>query len=53
MELYTRLKLKAIKMNNIFKLIEVRNKQKKNINIKIEPTAPYTLNQNNIVEKVI
>ena len=52
-ELYIRLKLKTIKMDNIFKLIEIKNKQKKDTDIKIEPTAPYTLNQNGVVEKVI
>ena len=53
MELYTKLKFKAIKMDNIPKLIEIKNKQKKNINIKIKPTAPYTSSQNNIAEKII
>ena len=52
-ELHTKLKLKVVKINNIFKLIEVRNKQKKDISIKIEPTTPYTLSQNNIAERVI
>ena len=40
-------------MNNIFKLIKIRNKQNKNTGIKIKFTASYTLNQNDIVEKII
>ena len=52
-ELHTKLKFKTIKIDNMYKLIKVRNKQNKNINIKIKPTAPYTLNLNNIVEKGI
>ena len=40
-------------MDNIPKLIEIKNKQNKDTNFKIKPTALYTLNQNNVAEKVI
>ena len=40
-------------MDNILKLIEIKNKQNKETGIKIEPTALYTLSQNSVAEKVI
>ena len=40
-------------MDNIKKLLTIKEEWKKNINVKIKPTAPYTLNQNKLAKKTI
>ena len=52
-ELYIKMKVKAVWLDNAPELLEVVNKWKRAGDTHVKPTAPYTLNQNDMAERAI
>ena len=52
-ELHTKIKVKAVRLDNAPKLLEVANKQKRVNNTHVKPTTPYTSSQNGMAERAI